>query len=82
MSGLVLVAIPELVLGKIRVGDVVDSASDMVGLDLQPHRTARQISMLADAAGKMEGFGAPTAVRKANINQQTGCYLGNSLPAG
>jgi hypothetical protein len=38
--------------------------------------------MLADAAGKMEGFGAPIADRKANLKQQTGCYAGNSLPAG
>jgi hypothetical protein len=35
-----VVAMPELVLGKIRVGDVVDSASDMVGLDCS--RTARR----------------------------------------
>ncbi len=49
---------------------------------LQPRRKARQISMLADAARKMEAGARPPPGRETNADQQIGCSAGNSLPAG
>src|SRR5262245_51064894 len=54
-------------------------ASDMVSLDCSRAPTARQISLLADAAGKTECWRASLRGCEVNTDQRGGCFAGNSF---